>query len=467
MKVLKSVTPTPEQMPMILNSQANIMLIRGSAGSGKTTTALLRLKQLVAEWTTRKQRIGSAGPIRILALTFNRTLSSYIQELATSQIDLTANATLEINTFAKWAMGKLNKTEMMSTIDAENSLAKFFTGFTLPRDFLIEEANYIMGRFLPDTYESYITIKRRGRGTSPKITRDDREKILNDIVYPYQRWKEERGLRDWNDLALEMYYTNSDIKYDIVVADECQDFTGNQMRAIVKHCGNPSSVTFILDAAQRIYPRGFTWKGIGVDINPNYIFTLKNNHRNTRQVAQFARAIISDLEIDDDGMLPDFDSCDREGVLPFILIGKFSNQLNWALNYINQNIDLNNESVAFLHPKGGKWFDTVKSALSSKKWEFEDMTRIKDWPNTEANIALCTMHSSKGLEFDHIIILGLNQELTPHGDDEDDTSLNNWRRLLAMAIGRSKNTVIVGYKSAEASTLVQYFSKGTFTKVNV
>lgn len=72
------------------------------------------------------------------------------------------------------------------------------------------------------------------------------------------------------------------------------------------------------------------------------------------------------------------------------------------------------------------------------------------------------MHSVKGLEFDHVIILGLSDEVTPHGDEDDDDQLSTLRRLLAMAVARARKTVIIGFKEDQASSLVSYFVDGSF-----
>ena len=64
-----------------------------------------------------------------------------------------------------------------------------------------------------------------------------------------------------------------------------------------------NSVTFVMDAAQRIYPRHFTWKEVGV--NWSKIYTLKHNYRNTEQIAAFARTLVTGVPLEDDGELPD------------------------------------------------------------------------------------------------------------------------------------------------------------------
>lgn len=53
---------------------------RRAAGSGKTTTALLRLREQIQVRLSRRERFGHDTPVRVLVLTFNRTLEGYICE---------------------------------------------------------------------------------------------------------------------------------------------------------------------------------------------------------------------------------------------------------------------------------------------------------------------------------------------------------------------------------------------------
>ncbi|MGE5610801.1 MAG: hypothetical protein ACM359_16240 [Bacillota bacterium] len=103
MKTLKTISPTPEQLPIIQNVKPGVVLIRGAAGSGKTTTALLRLRQLVGFWLNRRTRLGTADPVRVLVITFNRTLRGHICELAEQQVASRTGLELTVSTFGRWS----------------------------------------------------------------------------------------------------------------------------------------------------------------------------------------------------------------------------------------------------------------------------------------------------------------------------------------------------------------------------
>lgn len=119
MKTLGKIVPSAEQLKLITNPRPGVFLIRGAAGSGKTTTALLMLDQLSNFWVRQKTRnnIIDEG-VHVLVLTFNRTLSGYIANLAQSQISNSISFNLKISTFAKWALPNINE-----EIEADNCLS--------------------------------------------------------------------------------------------------------------------------------------------------------------------------------------------------------------------------------------------------------------------------------------------------------------------------------------------------------
>ena len=76
------------------------------------------------------------------------------------------------------------------------------------------------------------------------------------------------------------------------------------------------------------------------------------------------------------------------------------------------------------------------------------------------------MASSKGLEFDHVLIVGIDAQAMPDDTDDDYDQLIKLRRLLAMGIGRARNSVIIGCKEG-AYRLLHYLDPGTYNEVNV
>jgi hypothetical protein len=426
---------------------------------------LLRLRQLTGFWLNRRTRLELTAPVRVLVVTFNRTLKGYITALAEQQVGGRANLDLTVTTCAKWAR---ELTPSMKQVESDVRAAKLRQlGHSLIADqhFLEDEVDYVLGRFLPADLSQYLSCSRDGRGTSPRVDRSLRQQLLEQVILPYNSWKESGGVCDWNDRVVEVHHSGVAKPYDIIIADEAQDLAANEVRALMRSAADPSSVTFVLDAAQRIYPRGFTWKEAGVSIGSGDSHRLGKNYRNTVETCQFAMHILEGMELGDDGTFPDFKSCTQHGPKPKLLKGLYSDQVAYAIDYLKAHVDLSNESVAFLKPKGGAWFDFLKLTLAKESFKYVTLTREDEWPEGAVNIALSTMSSAKGLEFDHVFILGLNQKVTPHGSEVDDSSLLWLRRLLAMAVTRARKAVILGSKPSEVSTLISFFDPKTFDEV--
>jgi superfamily I DNA/RNA helicase len=469
MRILAEVTPTPEQLKILGNNKPGFTLIRGAAGSGKTTTALLRLRHQCNFWVDRRSRLGLTDPVRVLVLTYNRTLEGYIAELARQQVAGHTGLHLEVSTFGKWARSLLGAPSVMGYEDTSSEVRRLLRPIVADLRYFENEVEYLMGRFEPAHLTEYLDVKREGRGSAPRVERPLRERLLNEVVAPYNAAKLSSGHRDWNDVALEVAALPPGSvapTWDIVVIDEAQDFSANQVRATLAHLSDPSTATFIIDAAQRIYPRHFTWKEAGIDEFVNR-YTLTSNYRNTRQIAAFARPLVEGLPLDDDGTLPDFTSCINEGPLPLVVEGGFAGQIDVMLARLASTVDFAAESVAFLHPLGGRWFDYLRGRLRSAGIPFVELSRSSVWPTGPEAVALCTLASAKGLEFDHVLMPGLNRQTTPHGDETGDGQLEYLRRLVAMGVGRARRSASIGYKGSDPSTLIGMLDPATYEKVVV
>lgn len=466
MQVLHEVIPTAEQLPILTDTAPGFRLIRGAAGSGKTTVALMRLHQLCASRSSRQARLNLNETIKVLVLTFNRTLRGYVKHLATREYPETVH--IEIATFSEWAQNLcVPDQEIDKDTDTNARITRLLqkAGFTANLDYFIDEVKYIMGRFSPDQLNEYLKVRRDGRGRAPAVTRRTREGLLNNVIRRYEEEKSRIDRVDWNDIAVEASGATKQ-GYDVVVVDETQDFSANQVRAIISHLKKDHTTTFIIDTTQRIYPQAFLWREVGIEFRPNMVYTLGSNYRNTAEIARFAASLMENLPKEEDGMLPDPSASQRNGPLPRVIAGRYSLQINYMLKYVQNFLD-SGDTVAILHPKGGGWFDYTREVLWNRDIAFCELTRQQDWPEGPEQVALSTIYSAKGLEFDHVLLPGLNQKTTPHGQEDGDGKLESLQRLVAMGIGRAKKTVSVGYKPGEQSTIIDLLDPATYELVEV
>lgn len=464
MQILRDVDPTPEQLPILQDVGPGFRLIRGAAGSGKTTAALMRLRQLCAARVVRKARLALADPVRVLVLTFNRTLRGYVQQLAFDQVGAGQDIHLTVETFSKWAMGLCAARREIIDRGSIRSLL-LGAGFTSDLEYFVDEVEYALGRFPPARMEEYLSAARTGRGRAPAVPRAARARLLAEVIGPYAEEKKLRGLADWNDIAIEAAQA-ANRAYDVVVMDETQDLSANQIRAVLAQLNDDHTTTFVIDAVQRIYPRAFLWREVGIEIRPNHVFSLRRNHRNTAEIARFAASLVRDLPDDEDGTVPDPEECVRHGPLPEVVAGTYSAQIEHMLHVVEAAL-VEGETIAILQPRGGGWFNYLRRVLLERGVPFSELTRERDWPTGPEQVGLSTIHSSKGLEFDHVLLPGLNQEVTPHGTEEGDGTLESLRRLVAMGISRARQTVAVGYKAEDRSTLIDFFDPATYDLVEV
>ncbi len=465
MRVLPNRRPTREQLKLLLDRDAGFRLIRGAAGSGKTTAAVLRLHQLCAARQARRARLGTGGVIRVLVLTFNRTLRGYVQELAKSRVSPDPGLELEVDTFASWARGLLGQPDVLPDPDRSDLLNRLLRVSGLASGdsdlrYFRDEVAYVLGRFHPDRREDYLKAERTGRGRTPAVPRVRRERLLTEVIAPYEAKKREIGWLDWEDVAVRATAAVRPT-YDVVIADECQDFCANQMRAITASLRPDHATTFVMDRVQTLYPHAFPWLEVGIEMRPEQVTTLSSSHRNTREIARFAAPLVRDLPPDPDGVVPDPEACERTGPRPLLMRGLYSWQFSEMLSEVRPFLN-EGDSVALLHPRGGRWFKFARDQLEQRGIAWCELTRQSEWPAGPEQVALSTIHSVKGLEFDHVLIPGLNAEVTPHGTESGDGALESLCRLLAMGITRARKSVMLGTKPGSESAVLRFLDPATY-----
>jgi DNA helicase II / ATP-dependent DNA helicase PcrA len=69
----------------------------------------------------------------------------------------------------------------------------------------------------------------------------------------------------------------------------------------------------------------------------------------------------------------------------------------------------------------------------------------EDKEDTTEGVTLITLHAAKGLEFDHVYVLGLEEGLLPHERSKTEGTLDEERRLLYVAITRARKHLSLLY----------------------
>ena len=95
--------------------------------------------------------------------------------------------------------------------------------------------------------------------------------------------------------------------------------------------------------------------------------------------------------------------------------------------------------------------DNLKNGIEQYTRMIQDAYKNQD---RVGKVALTTIHSSKGLEYQRVIIFDVNEENLPYRKVDEKTDIEEERRLMYVAITRAKDQVIILYNNKNASQFV-------------
>ena len=87
----------------------------------------------------------------------------------------------------------------------------------------------------------------------------------------------------------------------------------------------------------------------------------------------------------------------------------------------------------------------VDEAVS--KLILRDMLEQQEEEDDSDKVHLLTLHASKGLEFPHVFIMGLEEEILPHRNSIEEDNIEEERRLMYVGITRAKQTLALTYSA--------------------
>ncbi|MCY6354175.1 transcriptional repressor LexA [Clostridium sp. ZS2-4] len=496
-----------EQKKLIQAKPTGHNLIKGVAGSGKTTVAVHRIPFLLKHYCFEKND-------SILMVTFNKTLINYITHLYkkvenTEQVSfgdfLTSKENkVDIKTIDKIIYSCFQKfkkeTNYQYNITTDNKIiaptlkqSAFQLRKKYPEEDILDERNL---QFLKDEIdwikscnymelEEYQNIDRIGRtnqlnpqGPQKLRKNSDKRRIIFELMQLYSEKLKKQGYIDFKDmslLALDYAKNHSINKYTHILIDESQDLTRVQIEVLkaMYQQKEYSSIAFIADTAQNIYPHSWLVKGrsfasMGFDMKGKSNILAKN-YRTTTQVAECAYSLIEkDPNIVEDENYVKASLIDRQGSYPVYRF--FSTQGEEAAYVIREIKENLLEKYALkditIIAKNKIILDYMSSKLEEANLNCVKINKMDGDFDTDS-IKFVTLHSIKGLEFKVVFIVGLNEGVIPYLSYKDEAEKEYQesieRKLLYVGMTRA-NELLYMTSSKAPSKFIKDIN-GKFLKI--
>ena len=456
---MKSIISTiqKEQNRIIRDEEADVMIIQGVAGSGKTSIALHRVAFLLYRFrdTIKAENVTIISPNKV----FGDYISGVLPELGEEPIfeaSLEDLALVQIEDGVDF-IGDKNPLEYIDPAWTQRVRFKGTAEFVKKMDEYIEllpqiafdAQDYVFGDFsVPAAWiMERLTIYRRFpllerltqvaddiygqlenaflRDEKPPHRNTIFQKLRKMLKYKttlqayrgFYQWLSEpkmykpfqKGVLEWNDvypyLYLQSYFTGVQTSRWIkhLVIDEMQDYTPIQYAVLNRLF--PCPKTILGDFGQSIDPNcSYTLDDLHELYEGSSLMRLEKSYRSTYEIIHFAKEIAGDK---------DFQAVERHGDAPSLFVGQTNEDELERLSQLVRDFHQSSyNAMAILtrtNPEAQALYDALKERGA-------DVNLITPESKSFQNGAIVlSIQMSKGLEFDEVAIPSVNEE-TYHED---------------------------------------------------
>ena len=233
------------------------------------------------------------------------------------------------------------------------------------------------------------------------------------------------------------------LAYEHLMVDEVQDFSPVELAVLLETTTTQRSVTMAGDTAQAIAPEhGFTnWSALLDDLGIPHekVEPLRVSYRSTREIVDAAEHVLGPLGGDVRPVAP------RAGApveaFGFASAGEASEFLSHALKELIRNEPTASVALVARHPEQARLYYEVLSQAEVPRLR---LVADQDFSFT-AGIDVTDVRQTKGLEFDIVILLDVNESSYPASDDA--------RRLLHVAMTRAAHQLWISYTGVPSPLL--------------
>jgi len=456
-KLKKLLLNLNEEQEQYVQMNANgPVLIKGVAGSGKTTIGLYRA-HLLAERLAGAGRMFREGT-SILLLTYTRALTKALEQLYRELYGDELSYELEVASHKDWMLQELQQNglflkeaergkrqalvkESKREVIQESAESGWISN--KPPQFFLDEFDQVIRARRVASLPEYQAIERVGRGSA--LDRQRHRPLVWQVYQRYQKKLDEQNLFDWADLAgLVEKHCPQLPQYDVVIVDEAQDLPPSDLHLLTKLLPDYQghrSLTLLADPAQSIYYRGIPWKDAGINIQGRTRILAKN-YRNSVEILEAARPIVEgceDLKEAEEFVSPT--SAGRRGRKPRVVSYRSAAASN---AYLAQEIirlcrggQFRPGDIAVLARQNFLLTRYIRKYLEKRDipcaFHHDD-----DFHVFQNKVKLITMHSAKGLEYPVVFLVGLADKYFPVINKQaSEESLLQERKLFYVSMTRA------------------------------
>lgn len=451
----------PSQRKIVDVDVAGPVRVLGGAGTGKTVVAMHRAAHLADELLE--------DDARILFTTFTKNLARDIEENLKKLCSDEAMRRIEVRHLDQWVHQFLKSQGYDQKIEyyqeGSGTLHDLWSQalelrpqqLDLPRSFYREEWEHVVQQLGCSTERDYLRARRKGRGTP--LRRSKRREIW-PVFKEYRNLLSDRGLRERDDAirdARKLLEQSGDIlPYRALVLDEAQDMGAEAFKLIRTMIPEDRNDLFIVgDGHQRIYRHPVVMKHCGIHIvGRKRSFHLKINYRTTDEIRKYAVGLLEDWPVDDldggedwtdeyksliHGEPPEVRRCDS-----------WDEELDAIVDFLD---DLDDQQLTrcCLIVRTKKQRKQYQDALQSRGLDTYLISREEYDRRQQPGLRLATMHRVKGLEFDRVIVAGVNDGTVPLSfrlTNTDDSAVQQEiemqeRALFYVALTRARRAALI------------------------
>ena len=454
---------TPEQREAVM-SPARRLLVRATAGSGKTHVLTLRIQRRIAQ--------GEIDPDQVLAMTFTRKAGDELRR----RLYRAGIRDIRAGTFHKAALNLVNQyreDHHLKPLVIEANRRRLVTALAQQmkdsgelnlEDWQLPRLEQEIGWALSQGYNGALYAKnaRRLRRDAPLPAAQ-----FAEVLDRYVGLCRSRGVLDFDLLlseAIALLRDDTNVlasfrhRNKSIYVDESQDMNPLQFMLLRHMAGDDPDLFCVGDPNQSIYGfNGANPQLLGEIIRTwpdTVILDLTRNHRSTANIIAVANTLLEEgargiIPAKDDGDVPmvrgyNTDEQEAEHVATW-LSAKHQPGTPWRSMAVLARTNAQLELVAGFLEANDIPFERrgpEHSPASDLLAPNEPWVRKPD-DDTRDAVALSTIHRAKGLEFQNVAAIGWAEGQLPNYNATTAAQIAEEQRLAYVALSRAENSLLI------------------------